>query len=325
MPTRREFTLLAAASMVGATGWTKAALAAPGYRMIPQRASARVIIDNDFAGDPDGLVALAHQLLQPKTRTVLVTVSPLDPKFSDQATIRSGTAMGCDLARELIRRANIVSPPPVVAGVEAAGLGHLAPSDAARAIVAEAMRDDPLPLIFTCGGPLTNLAAALRIEPAIASRMRVIWIGGGPYPQGAWEYNLATDLEAARVLIEQSAVPIWQVPQDAYRQMQFSIAELADRMQPISPFAAWLYDRFTTPPEWANIGGAWPLGDSPLVLLSAISAESSRAVDRPARRLRADGYGEEIAGRTLRVFETLDPRLAFEDFLALLRLHARAP
>ena len=49
---------------------------------IPQRPSARVIVDNDFAGDPDGLLALAHQLLTPKTVVPLVTVSLLNPKFS---------------------------------------------------------------------------------------------------------------------------------------------------------------------------------------------------------------------------------------------------
>ena len=39
--------------------------------------------------------------------------------------------------------------------------------------LARRYRDHPLPLFFTCGGPLTNLAAALRIEPAIAQRMTV--------------------------------------------------------------------------------------------------------------------------------------------------------
>ena len=46
--------------------------------------------------------------------------------------------------------------------------------------------------------------------------------------------------------------------------------------------------------------------------------------DQPARRILADGrYGEAIPGRMLRVYETLDARLTFEDFLALMRLHAR--
>ena len=51
-------------------------------REITQRVSARVIVDNDFAGDPDGLAALAHQLLSKKTETVLITVSGLDPELA---------------------------------------------------------------------------------------------------------------------------------------------------------------------------------------------------------------------------------------------------
>lgn len=294
------------------------ALAAEG-RKIPQRPSARVIVDNDFGGDPDGLAALAHQLLSPKTRVTLITVSALDPKFPSEVK-RHSVRAGCDLARELLRRIGPDSPPPVAAGVENFSL---APSEAARAIVAEAMRDDPLPLIVTCGGPLTNIAAALQLEPAIAKRMTLIWIGGGAFPAGGWEYNLMTDIEAARLVIERSRVPLWMVPQPTYRQMQYSVAELDADLRPISPLTQWLYDRFTTPPDWIDVGGAWPLGDSPLVLLSAISAESSRYREVSARRILNDGrYGEEVAGRTVRVYEQLDVRLVFGDFLALLKLQA---
>lgn len=293
---------------------------AAGARRIPQRASARVIVDNDFAGDPDGLAALAHQLLTPKTRLTLVTVSALDPKFPGDAGKGQSVRLGCELARELIRRVGPDSPPPVAAGAEDFSPG---PSDAARAIVAEALRDDPLPLIVTCGGPLTNIAAALRLAPQIAARMTLIWIGGGAYPAGGWEYNLMTDLAAARLVIEGSRVPLWMVPQPAYRQMQYSVAELEAELRPISPLTQWLYERFTTPPDWIDVGGAWPLGDSPLVLLSAISAESSRYREVEARRILDDGrYGAELAGRSMRVYEQLDVRLAFGDFLALLKLQA---
>jgi hypothetical protein len=102
--------------------------------------------------------------------------------------------------------------------------------------------------------------------------------------------------------------------------MQYSVAEMEAALRPISPLAAWLYERFTTPPDWIDIGGAWPLGDTPLVLLSAISAESSRWRDVPARRILRDGrYGAVIPGRTARMVEQLDVRLAIGDFLALLK------
>jgi hypothetical protein len=288
-------------------------------RTIPQRASARVIVDNDFGGDPDGLAALAHQLLSPKTRVPLVTVSALDPKFS--ATDKGRTVgLGCELGQELIRRIGMANPPAVVPGAEDFSTG---PSSAARAIVAEALRDDPLPLIVTCGGPLTNVAAALRLAPAIARRMTVIWIGGGGYPKGGWEYNLMTDIEAARLVVERSRVPLWMVPQPAYRQMQYSVAELGAELRTISALGEWLYDRFTTPPDWIDVGGAWPLGDSPLVLLSAISTESSRNRDVPARRILRDGrYGAVVPGRSVRMVEQLDVRLVLGDFMARLRNQA---
>ena len=296
---------------------------ASAQRLIPQRPSCRVIVDNDFAGDPDGLIALAHQLLTPKAKTVLVTSSALDPKFNTE-TARVSADAGSAIARELIRLVGLPSPPPVVAGPNNFA-ATAAPTDAAKAIVAEAMRDDRLPLFLTCGGPLTNVAAALRLEPRISSRMTLVWIGGGDYPTGGWEYNLATDIDAARQVIEHSAMPLWQVPQSAYRQMEFSVAEMTESLRPISPLTQWLYDRFTTPPSFVDVGGAWPLGDSPLVLLTSISNESSRSTEVDARSIQPDcHYGAVVPGRRVRLFETVDARLTFDDMLALFRLHAKA-
>lgn len=294
-------------------------LRAAAQALIPQRASARVIIDNDFAGDPDGLVALAHQLLTPKTRTTLITASLLDRHFSGGLT--TSAAAGRAAALELIAQGGFAAV-PVIAGAEATGADP-AGNAAARAIVAEAMRDDPLPLFITCGGPLTNIAAALQLEPRLATRATLVWIGGGRWPQGGWEYNANCDLNAARAVIEHSAIPLWQVPQNAYRQMAESIADMTVRLRTASPLGRWLYDRFTHPPAFIDVAGSWPLGDSPLVLLTALSRESSLSVDRIARAIGDDGrYGTEIPGRMVRVYETLDARLTFDDFFALLALHA---
>lgn len=314
--------MLGQAGLAGLAAAWPAGLLAAGERFIPQRPSARIIIDNDFAGDPDGLVALAHQLLTPKTRTTLITSSALDARLTGDGTVGATAAAGRDIAVELMRRGGF-TPVEVLAGSETPGAGAAQISAAAHGIVAEAMRDDPLPLFITCGGPLTNVAAALRLEPAIARRATLVWIGGGRYPEGGWEYNLNADVAAARQVIEESALPVWQIPQSAYRLMQISNAELRVRMRSISPFGRWLYDRFTSPPSFIDVGGSWPLGDSPLVLLTAISAESSLFRDQDARRIMPDGrYGEGMTGRRLRVFETVDARLTFEDFLALMQLQA---
>jgi hypothetical protein len=38
-----------------------------------------VLLDNDWAGDPDGLIALVHHLLAPANTVVAITSSFLDP------------------------------------------------------------------------------------------------------------------------------------------------------------------------------------------------------------------------------------------------------
>lgn len=308
--------------------WIAAAHATPlraeSFRQIPQRASARVIVDNDFAGDPDGLLALAHHLLSPTTQTVLVTSSFLPAKMTPDGVAKGTTArQGAESARELVRRLGIAAPPPIFAGHEQPGAEAGNPSAAASAILTEARRSDPLPLYMCCGGPLTNVAEALRLAPDIATKMTLIWIGGGGYPDGAWEYNLATDAAAARAVIESSAVPLWQVPQPAYRQMQMSIAEMTADLRPISPFTHWLYDQFTRPPSFVTLGGAWPMGDSPPVLLTAVATESSEYREQPARRILDDmRYGDVIPGRRIRVYERIDVRSTHADLMAKLRLHA---
>ena len=45
----------------------------------------RVIVDNDFSGDPDGLVGLAHHLLSPTNRVVAINYHLGDVFFDAHA------------------------------------------------------------------------------------------------------------------------------------------------------------------------------------------------------------------------------------------------
>ncbi|SDE76368.1 Inosine-uridine nucleoside N-ribohydrolase [Massilia sp. PDC64] len=293
------------------------ALAAPP-RAIAQRPLARVIVDNDFAGDPDGLVALAHQLLAPTTRTVLVTTSALDAKLAGLAGLdpTSTATAGARLAREMLRRFFPSARPPVVAGDGMDGA-------AARAIVAEALRDDPLPLVLACGGPLANVAAALRLRPDIAGRMSLVWIGG--LADGGAEYNLSTDIAAARTVFEDSRLPVLQIPAEEYRRFQVAVAELETTFRTISPLAAWLVDRYRRLPPFVRLAGTLTFGDSPLVTATAFDPAATPFAVRPVRRILDDGsHGDVIPGRDVRVAHGLDPRLNLADFAALLRRNAPA-
>ena len=60
---------------IGVAGASAAGIAADARVLSARRASlARVIVDNDFAGDPDGRFQLAHHLLCASIRISLVFV-----------------------------------------------------------------------------------------------------------------------------------------------------------------------------------------------------------------------------------------------------------
>ena len=99
-----------------------------GLRIRPR---CRVVLDNDGAGDPDGLVALAHHLLSPANRVVAVTSSALDPRFPGPLP---RAADGAALAAELLAAVGGTGLPPVHAGSEEL-FGDASGSAAADAIV----------------------------------------------------------------------------------------------------------------------------------------------------------------------------------------------
>jgi purine nucleosidase len=77
------------------------------------RARCRVVLDNDWSGDPDGLVALAHHLLSPANRVVAVTSSFLNPRFPAS---ESKAADGAAVAAELLDQLALPVQPVVYAG-----------------------------------------------------------------------------------------------------------------------------------------------------------------------------------------------------------------
>jgi Inosine-uridine preferring nucleoside hydrolase len=273
---------------------------------LSQSPRCRVIVDNDFSGDPDGLVGLAHHLLSPTNRVVAIT-SSFVTKFPVPAPLAEDGAVA---ARELLDVVGGSQHIPVHAGSEEP-FGNGSASAAADAIVKEARRDDGLPLHVACGGPLTNVAQALQQAPDIADRLTLVWIGGALDPD-AFEYNRDGDPAAAALVFAQRELDIHQFPLEAYRQCAYSFAELEHDIGGAGALGQWLWSHFAGPhPDWVQIGGVWPLGDSPPVLVTALDVESSRY-----EITVADGDG---AGR--RTYTSVDFRLLVGDLLAKLRMH----
>ena len=143
----------------------------------------RIIIDNDFSGDPDGLFQLVQHLLSPSVEIRGIIGSHL--KAGDGFDPSKVTAANAKKKiEEVMNIMNLRNSYPVYQGsnIALANDSTAQPSDAAKAIVKEAMRDDTqLPLYIVCGAGLTDLASAYLMEPKIASRLTLIWIGGPEY------------------------------------------------------------------------------------------------------------------------------------------------
>lgn len=297
----------------------------------------RVIVDNDFGGDPDGLFLLAHLLLSPsvEVRGIIASQHHSAGFYGYPGTPEH--ALG--KASELVR---IVAPDQakhLVLGATVCLRDLKTPSDSAgaRLIVQEALRDDTTtPLYLLCGGGLTNPASAYLLEPKIAGRLRLLWIGGPEHsglalpPPGAGkvEYNLSIDRIAAQVVLNDSPIPLWQVPRDAYRQPLVSLAELDERIGRQGPLGAYLLGSLADLLQRAkgSLGETYVLGDNPLVLLSALQSSwerdpsSCRYVERAAPIITDNGdYEANPAGRSIRVYTALDTRLLFEDLFAKVR------
>lgn len=115
-------------------------------------------------------------------------------------------------------------------------------TEAAQFIIDEAMKDDPRPLYIGMQGAITDLACAILMKPEICSRMTCIWIGGGDYPKGGHEFNLANDINAARVVFN-SDMPLWQIPLGTYKQFAVSLAELQLKVMPCGEIGKYLFEQ----------------------------------------------------------------------------------
>jgi purine nucleosidase len=108
------------------------------------------------------------------------------------------------------------------------------------------------------------------------------------------------------------------------------MTELLERVRPAGPIGAYLYQHVFDVFALAagvglNLGETYILGDSPLVLLTALQSSfqpdpsSSRYVTRFTPHINDDGsYTPRTSGRRIRVYTDLDVRLMFSDLFTKL-------
>lgn len=295
---------------------------------VPENKRVRMMIDTDCKNEADDQYALAHHLMTPMLDVRGIIAAHFETRnadFGEHQTVRASY----DEVNLMLRLMGLTGKYPVCLGADRPMPDEKTPiiSDGARMIIEEAMREDDRPLYVAFLGTITDLASALLLEPRIAGRLTAIWIGGNPYPQGGWEFNLFQDRHAANVVFA-SGVALWQVPQNVYKTITVSLAELQYRVAPCGEVGDYLFRQLVAFndfaagwPNWPR-GETWCLGDTPSVGVLLQDPENITWTMQPAPHVEAD-YHYTFPGCThqIRVYDSVDVRLMLEDFYAKLALH----
>lgn len=284
---------------------------------IPDNKKIRVIINTDAKNEVDDQFAIVQALLTPSFDLKGLIPAHFGCEKSDHSMLDSRGEI-----EYLLSMMHLPAPVRVENGAPHALVDETTavPSLGAELIISEALSDDPRPLYVAFLGPLTDMASALLMEPAIAERnVTVIWIGGRDWPGGGWEYNLQNDVNAANVVFS-SGVNVWQVPRNVYRMLPVTHAELKERVWPQGRLGRYLAENVWT---FNNEDVKRPvefriLGDSPAVGLMLF--DDCGAYDlRPAPRISPDmTYDHSAGGHPIRVYRTMDARFILEDLYAKL-------
>ncbi|MFW5776513.1 MAG: nucleoside hydrolase [Spirochaetota bacterium] len=287
----------------------------------PPEARQRVIVNTDAKNEADDQFAIVQAILTPSFE--LHGIIP-----AHFGTRKSETSMqdSHDEVKLLLRLMGLQDDVRVEAGGASAMPDEATPVDSpgARLIIEEAMTEDDRPLHVAFYGPLTEMASAILLEPAIQERrVRVVWIGGGVWPNGGPEFNLSNDIHAANVVMK-SNVEVWQVPRNAYRTMGVSYAELIEKVYPHGEIGKYLVEQLLEFNARTGPGMEYrSLGDSPCIGI-IMDPECGSWSWRPAPTFdRQMHYIHTGQYRPIRVYDNVNTRFIHEDLFAKLAQFVR--
>jgi inosine-uridine nucleoside N-ribohydrolase len=303
---------------------------------VPEEKKVRLLVYTDCANEADDQYAVAHILMTQKFDVRGIIAAHFDGMTTiENAYYEPGTTAQASLdeVNRVLEYMGLSGKVPVALGAATPLKDPKTPelSEGAQMIIDEAMREDDRPLFIGCQGSITDLASAILVKPEICSRMTAIWIGGGDYPNGGFEFNLQQDIHAGNILFS-SEMPVWQIPMKVYKTLAVSLAELQYKVRPCGKIGEYLFsnlirlnDRYHDIPHWPH-GELWGLGDQGVV---AVLMQETERVDNfhmisaPEIDPEDMHYIHSGKNREIRVYDSIDYRLTLEDFFAKLAINYR--
>lgn len=191
-----------------------------------------ILFDTDIGGDIDDALALALALQSPELDVRgVTTVSDDTAERSRLAWKELGLYGRRDIPLATGARDGLFKPGNLhpLGQYKALTTADTCPSEVlhrrAAEFLVETLMKSPERLTVVPVGPLTNIALALKLEPAIRDHIERIVLMGGAFDLLKPEYNIVRDSAAAEIVF-QSGVPITAVGLDVTLQCRLEGADL---------------------------------------------------------------------------------------------------
>jgi inosine-uridine nucleoside N-ribohydrolase len=232
--------------------------------LAPPAGPVRMVLDTDTYNEIDDQFALAYTLLSPE-RLALEAIYAAPFHNNRSAGPADGMRRSYDEILRVLERLGRPEAAPVHRGATAwlpeRGLPER--SAAVDDLIARAMAPGDGPLYVVAIGAITNVAAAILLEPAIIGRVVVVWLGGHPT---AWhdttEFNLKQDMRASQLIMDCGA-PLVRVPCiNVTEHLRTTTAELERFVRgrgPIGDYLSQIFEEYR-PEHYARSKELWDLG-----------------------------------------------------------------
>ncbi len=260
--------------------------------------AVKVFVDTDIGGNVDDAFALALAARLPEVELIGVT------------TVGSAVSVRAQLARKVLNLAGkrgipvaagasqgLIEPPSrhypeLAALLDEVDKLFFPPANGVDAL-REAFRRHPGELVLVALGPLTNLALALRVEPALGRLLRRLVIMAGAEKLPYAETNVRLDPEAAHIVFN-SGIPFVLVPKDITQHAVMPQA-LMERLR--TSDSALHRTLWAMTEVWLQVSGASaPVLNDPLALAVAIRPELA-TLERV--RVEVELHGAHTRGYTV--------------------------
>ncbi|MFI5733865.1 nucleoside hydrolase [Kribbella sp. NPDC051587] len=279
----------------------------------------QLILDTDIGSDVDDAMALALILGTPGLDLVATHTVYGDTRLRAQLARRYGALAGRDLTV-------VAGTTETLSGRKVWWAGHegtlhsgleaetFAPGSAPEDLIAR-LQANPGELDVVAIGPLTNLAAALELEPQIAQWIRHLSVMGGHFgPDSKPEHNFKSDDVAARAVLT-AGIPTTITAIEITEQVAIG-ADLLQRIRAAGPLGAALGADIEQ--WWAYWKETWNVPHDPVAVLTLSRPDLFNLSPR-GRITIADGglstFTPDPAG-TVRIVTDLDTAAVAEEITA---------